>query len=204
MLLNLENLVKKYNLSIKGIIHIGAHFGEENNVYNKLNIKNRVFFEPLEKNYEKLVENVKGYLTYKLALGNESKKVQMFVESANQGQSSSILKPLLHLSQYPHIQFNETEIVEMKRLDEINIDSKLYNFINIDVQGYELEVFKGATKTLESVDYIMSEVNRDEVYQGCVKINELIDFLKPFGFEMVEQDWAGQTWGDAFFIKNKH
>jgi len=43
MLLNLENLVKKYNLSIKGIIHIGAHFGEENNVYNKLNIKNRVF-----------------------------------------------------------------------------------------------------------------------------------------------------------------
>jgi len=198
MLLNLENLVKKYNLSIKGIIHIGAHFGEENNVYNKLNIKNRVFFEPLEKNYEKLVENVKGYLTYKLALGNESKKVQMFVESANQGQSSSILKPLLHLSQYPHIQFNETEIVEMKRLDEINIDTKLYNFINIDVQGYELEVFKGATKTLESVDYIMSEVNRDEVYQGCVKINELIDFLKPYGFEMVEQDWAGQTWGDAF------
>lgn len=203
MLLDLENLVKKYNMNIKGVIHIGAHFGEENSVYDNLKIKNRVFFEPLEKNYTKLLENVGDHITYKLALGNESKQIEMFVEEANQGQSSSILKPILHLTQYPHIQFNHTEFVEMKRLDDVGLENEKYNFINIDVQGYELEVFKGAEKILSSVDYIMSEINRDEVYQDCTKINDLIDFLKPYGFELVEEDWAGHTWGDGLFIKNK-
>jgi FkbM family methyltransferase len=204
MLLDLEKLVKKYNMKIKGVIHIGAHFGEENGVYNNLNLKNRIFFEPLEKNYNKLLENVSNeFLTYKLALGNENKKIEMFVEEANMGQSSSILKPIKHLVQYPHIEFNSTEIVDMKRLDDIEIDIEKFNFINIDVQGYELEVFKGSEETLKNIDYIMSEINRDEVYENCTKINELIDFLKPYGFKLVEEDWAGYTWGDGLFIKIK-
>jgi hypothetical protein len=49
----------------------------------------------------------------------------------------------------------------------------------------------------------MSEINRDEVYENCAKINELVEFLKPYGFELVEQDWAGNTWGDGLFIKIK-
>lgn len=204
MLLDLEMLVKKYNMDIKGVIHIGAHFGEENNVYNNLNLKNRIFFEPLEKNYNKLLENVgEDFIKYKIALGNENKSIEMFVEEANMGQSSSILKPVLHLTQYPHIQFNGIETVEMKRLDDIEINKENFNFINIDVQGYELEVFKGSVETLKNVDYIMSEINRDEVYENCAKIDELINFLNPYGFKLVEQDWAGQTWGDGLFIKVK-
>jgi hypothetical protein len=71
----------------------------------------------------------------------------------------------------------------------------------IDVQGYEMEVFKGAKKTLENVDYIMSEINRAEVYKDCAKLEELITFLKPYGFELVEESWDGITWGDGLFIK---
>ena len=44
MLLDLKNLKEKYNLNIKGVIHIGGHFGQEMNVYNDLEIKNVVFF----------------------------------------------------------------------------------------------------------------------------------------------------------------
>jgi hypothetical protein len=73
--------------------------------------------------------------------------------------------------------------------------------INIDVQGYELEVFKGGAKTLEGIDYIMSEINRDEVYEDCAHIEELKEFLLPYGFELVESVWAGGQWGDGFFIK---
>jgi len=204
MLLDLEMLVKKYNMDIKGVIHIGAHFGEENDVYDNLKLKNRIFFEPLEKNYNKLLENVgENFIKYKIALGNENKKIEMFVEEANMGQSSSILKPVLHLTQYPHIKFNTTEIVDMKRLDDVDIKINNFNFINIDVQGYELEVFKGSTETLKNIDYIMSEINRDEVYENCAKISELVEFLNPYGFELVEQDWAGHTWGDGLFIKIK-
>jgi hypothetical protein len=127
----------------------------------------------------------------------------MNVEVANQGQSSSILKPKKHLQQYPHITFNQTQEVSIFRLEDLSIYFPKYNFLNIDVQGYELEVLKGATKVLSGIDYIISEVNCDEVYEGCPDISEIDSFLSPFSFTRVETDWAGGIWGDALYIKNK-
>jgi len=205
MILNLIQLVEKYEMDIKGVIHIGAHFGEENPAYDNVGIKNRAFFEPLKSNFNKLKENIKDekYTLYNIALGNENKEIEMYVESVNLGQSCSVLKPKGHLIQYPHITFNEKEVVDMKRLDDVGLKLDNFNFINMDVQGFELEVLKGAEKTLNSIDYIMSEINRAEVYENCAQIYELEDFLKNYGFELVEEDWGGYTWGDGFFIKRK-
>lgn len=202
MLFNLTNLIKKYDLNINGVIHIGAHYGEEHKIYVDNAIENQIFFEPIKKNFEILKSNVGDkYQLYNLALGNENRQIEMYVETNNRGMSSSVLKPSLHLKQYPYITFDETEIVDMRRLDDMEIDLTKFNFINIDVQGYELEVFKGSKKTLENIQYIMTEINRDELYSGCVQIGELIEFLSKFGFELVEETWDGGTWGDGFFIK---
>ena len=129
--------------------------------------------------------------------------IEMHVETANQGQSSSILKPLKHLDQYPHIKFNDKEKVKITKLDNFIDNKDNFNFINIDVQGYELEVFKGGTEFIKTIDYIMTEVNRDEVYSGCAKIDEIDNFLKEFNFKRVETTWDGGTWGDAFYVKEK-
>lgn len=202
MILDLVALTKKYNMNIKGVIHIGAHYGEENGVYNQLKIKNRTYFEPNSKNFEVLKQNLGDeHNLINKALGNENKKMTMFVESANSGQSNSLLKPVLHLRQYPHIQFTDTEEVDMVRMDDMGLDLTEYNFINIDVQGYELEVFKGCENTLHNIDYIMSEINRDEVYENCARVDDLINFLSPYGFKLVETDWAGNSWGDGLFVK---
>ena len=200
--LDLRKLVVKYNLSIKGVIHIGAHFGEENRVYDALGVKSRIFFEPSDSSFSILKERLNDrFPLVKKALGNENKKVEMFVEKKNRGQSNSILKPALHLTQYPNIKFDETETVEMARLDDLGIDLFPYNFMSIDVQGYELEVLKGAEKTLKNIDYIVSEINRDELYENCAKVEQLVEFLAPYGFKLVEEVWAGGTWGDGLFIK---
>jgi FkbM family methyltransferase len=204
MLLNLTELISKYSLLINGVIHIGAHFGEENSLYDEIGIQNRIYFEPLSSNFFTLEKNINGrFPVFKKALGNENKTVKMFVESYNNGQSSSILKPQKHLSQYPHIQFNAEEEVDMIRLDDFKFDFKEYNFINIDVQGYELEVFKGASNMLNKIDFIISEVNRDELYENCAKVDEIQSYLSAYGFEMVEVSWDGGTWGDALFIKKQ-
>ena len=89
----------------------------------------------------------------------------------------------------------------MFRLDDIDLDLTSYNFLNIDVQGYELEVFKGAFESLKNIDYIISEVNRDEVYENCPHIDELDKYLFQLNFKRVETDWAGDSWGDALYIK---
>ena len=103
----------------------------------------------------------------------------------------------------PWINFEGTEEVEVKTLDSYNI--KGYNFINIDVQGYEMEVFKGGKNTLEGIDYIYSEVNKAELYEGCAQMSELDSFLGGYGFERVETYWPEDwyNWGDALYIKKK-
>ena len=127
MLLNFNELIKKYSLSISGIIHIGAHYGEEYRLYRDNGISNLCFFEPLKENFKKLSENISDNETILVnkALGSEIKKIKMNVEIANNSQSSSILKPKHHLIQYPHIQFDKTEEVDMITLDSFVKENNL-------------------------------------------------------------------------------
>jgi len=199
MLLNLEELQKKYNLNIKGIIHIGAHYGQEYRIYRKMGITNLIFFEPIPESFEVLKNNVIGIVVNK-ALGSYNGKAIMYIAS-NEGVSSSLLEPLYHSVQYPEILFDDTLEVDIIKLDDYLGHCTEFNFINIDVQGYELEVFKGAVEALESIDYIMAEVNRRDLYKGCVQVTELDSFLDGYGFGRVETCWPEITWGDALYIK---
>ena len=213
MLLNFDHIIKNYNIKSKGVIHIGAHYGNELYLYLKHEIKNVLMFEPQEKAFKQLRFNISQINpSYdaridieKTALGNFKGEVEMFVEKENMGMSSSILKPEFVSIQYPHITFKDKEQVKIDTLDNyLNDATKIardYDFINIDVQGYELEVFKGASRTLEKVNHIITEVNREELYKGCVKVDELDSFLGEFGFKRELTDWEGQTWGDAFYLK---
>ena len=204
MLIDLENVIGKYNVEIKGVLHIGAHFGQEFKTFDKLGIKNVVCFEPLPHTFETLKHNVGDRaILHQTALGNIVGEIEMNVETENRGQSSSILTPELHLVQYPGIVFTQKMIVPINKLDNFLDYSSTHNFILIDVQGYELEVFKGGSEYLNYVDYIISEVNRDELYKNCARVEELDEYLSKYGFERVETNWVGRTWGDAFYIKNK-
>jgi FkbM family methyltransferase len=204
MMIELKNLKEKYNLNLKGVIHIGAHWGTEQSVYEELDIKNKMFFEPVQSTFNILKEKVgdRAVLINK-AVGNENKKITMNIETANGGQSSSILNPKLHLYHYPHIQFHHIEEVDMVRLDDYVQNKEEYNFLNIDVQGYELEVLKGAKDFLNTVDYIMTEINNAELYENCALVDDIIAFLSPYGFKLVETNWSPDGWGDGFFIKQK-
>lgn len=212
MLLKFNELYTKYNLEIKGVIHIGAHYGQEVHLYKEVGASDIILFEPSPANFF-ILEQLHGEKCelYKLALGNENKKIKMNVEATNKGQSNSILKPKIHLSQYPHITFNSEIEVDMVKLDDFMTiykaqsknKNKKYNFINIDVQGYELEVFKGSKETLKNIDYIITEVNRDFLYEDCALVEEIDSFLNQFDFKRVETNWEGGTWGDALYINSQ-
>lgn len=199
-------LIKKYDLNIKGVIHIGAHLGQEVPLYIFNDIEHIALVEPQPHIFNQLIQDYKNYPNLKFfnyALGSEEKELEMYIEYANGGYSSSLLKPKRHLEQYPHITFNEKKVVKQKRLDDLELDFNLYNFINIDVQGYELEVFKGGTETLKKIDYIYAEVNRAELYENCCNVHDLESFLSTYNFQRAEINWCGTTWGEAFYIKVK-
>jgi FkbM family methyltransferase len=204
MLISFTQIKNNYKMNISGIIHVGGHFGEEICEYVETGIQNIVIFEPLVSNFTTLERNVRNLNAniqgHQVALGSTEGTVDMYV-SSNKGLSSSILKPKKHLTQYRDITFNVKESVDLKTLDSYNY--KNFNFLNMDVQGYELEVLKGAKKTLEYIDYVYCEVNRDEVYEDNAYIEEIDEFLSSYNMERVETDWQGDTWGDALYIKNK-
>lgn len=203
MLFDLNKLIRRYNLKIKGVIHVGAHYGEEDMDYNKAHIKNKLYIEASSKNFKILKENLKnqeGITLLNKAIGNFEGEIDLNIEEKNNGQSNSILKPLKHLEQYPDIKFEKKEKVKITKLNNLNLKVK-YNFLNIDIQGYELEALKGANKLLSEIDVIICEINREELYENCPNFKEISNYLKQFGFELVEQRWIGGSWGDGLYLK---
>ena len=202
MLLSFTALKRKYKMDIKGIIHVGGHYGEEISEYVQNGIQDIIIFEPISENFDILSERVQdlnaNIAGYQVALGSERGEFTMYV-SDNEKQSSSLLKPKVHLTHHPHVKFPSKETVEVHLLDDYDCDT--CNFINMDVQGFELEVLKGGKKTLEHVDYVYCEVNREEVYENNAFVEELDEFLGEYGMKRVETDWAGEIWGDALYIR---
>jgi len=137
MLLSFTALKRKYNMNIKGIIHVGAHYGEELSEYVSNGIQDIILFEPISENFDILSDKVKDLNAniegHQVALGSERGEFTMYV-SDNEKQSSSILKPKVHLTHHPHVKFPSTETVEVHLLDDY--DSKDYNFINMDAVSY--------------------------------------------------------------------
>ena len=204
--IDIEDLIKKYDLNFKGIIHVGAHEGQEVELYEKLGVKNIMLFEPIPKIFNKLKDNFSDkYLVFNTALGNTEGEITMNIENINDCKSSSILEPLKHIKYYPHIVFTEKINIKITKLDNFLSYRDRFNVMVIDTQCYELEVLKGGEKFLDKIDNIICEVNNEELYMGCPDVNEIDEYLKTFGFSRVETSWSwdNETWGDALYIKNK-
>lgn len=202
MLLNLEKLISFYKLDIKGVLHIGANKGQEYPLYKKLKINPIIFIEALPSIYSELIKNAGSEcILLNNTLSDIEEELEMFTECGTEYGSSSILEPNLHEVYYPHINLRDKTIIKTSLLDSLNIPQ--VNFINIDVQGAELKVFKGGIEYLKNVDYIITEVNKEELYKNCVLVEELDSYLNGYGFVRLDTNWAGKGWGDAFYLKKK-
>jgi len=88
--------------------------------------------------------------------------------------------------------------VPMIRLDEFDISETRINLLKIDVEGYELNVFKGAIETLKKVQAIYLEVNvniNSESF-GYTAV-ELFSFLGQQGFELYKYNEGDLSEYDA-------
>ena len=93
--------------------------------------------------------------------------------------------------------------LDMTTLDEITSDQMLPTpyFIKLDVQGYELEVLRGAERLLKSTEVLMLEVALMEYNQGAPLLADVVAFMQSRGF--VAYDIAGfyrRVSDDALFM----
>ena len=87
-------------------------------------------------------------------------------------------------------------------MDDLIIDQKLSqpDTIKIDVQGYELEVLKGAANTIKNTHFIILELSFDEFYMGQYKISDLFKFMDDNGFILID---TGFEWRKEYNINNR-
>lgn len=64
MLIDIKNILNKFNIKPLGVIHLGAHEGEELKLYKKLNIKNILLYEANKKliNYLKFKSTIFNFI----------------------------------------------------------------------------------------------------------------------------------------------
>lgn len=183
------------NLNIKGIIHVGAHHLEELPLYQRLNLD--VLWIEANPNIAKMYPDV-----ICAAVSDKIENIEFNI--SNNTQSSSILKMKHHKAVYPDILEVEKIKTTTTTLDNLIELPEKYDALNLDIQGAELKALKGATKILPFLKAIYTEVNQEELYEGCAKIEQIDYFLAGHGFNRVATKWEGNTgWGDALYIKNK-
>ena len=201
----LSNFLKEFSEEINGIIHVGAHSGQEVEEYNQY--KNKVIlFEPQKDIFNELIQNVNKYeniYCYNFGLGSKNENKTIYRSEGNKGMSSSVLSPELHLLVQPNISFENTEEIKIKRFDSLNIET--LNFLTLDVQGFELEVLKGFGKELENVEFIFTEINTKFLYKDNALVADIDKYLKNYNFIRVYTNVdCFNYFGDAFYIKKNN
>lgn len=208
MLINFEYLISSYGTP-KGIIHIGAHELQERESYIKYNLLNTIWIEANPRVTEKLKNAIKLYETESLfnfaVTSKREKEIELNIASFD--QSSSLLSLGTHKKYYPQIDFVEKVKVPAKRMDyfieDFAIPIQNYNFINIDIQGTELQAIKSFGQYLDNIDFIYTEVNEEQLYEDCDLLKDIDIFLEERGFKQAELSMSTAKWGDAFYIRKK-
>ena len=202
MFIPYSELLKKYDLKVYGILHIGAHNCEENEQYKNGGCSNVIW---IEANTELCKKNKHLNVLNYLVTDKDDEEVQFKI--TNNGQSSSIYDFGTHKKLFPGINFIKEELKKTATVKKIycenNISPSYANFLNIDIQGAELLALKGMGELLDNFDYLYLEVNDDYVYKNCCLVSEIDEYVSRYNFKRVETKWhLNQKWGDAFYIKS--
>lgn len=202
VLRTLPLVIQSFNYKFKGVIHAGFHKGQEMDLYSKIGIQNIIGYEPIPSIYLESKNKFPNIKLLNKAVGNMNGKIKMNIETVNEGQSSSILQIKDHIKFFPKVSFEYQIESEIVKLDSDIENKSDYDILVIDVQGYELEVLKGAQELLKNnIKIIVAELNKDELYEKCPLYSEIDNFLVDFGFKRVLTEWKKEGYGDGLYIK---
>ncbi|BAY33449.1 hypothetical protein NIES2107_53450 [Nostoc carneum NIES-2107] len=162
------------------IFDIGAYQGDFTNLCIKYFPKSRVTcFEVLEHRVQQLrqLASQNSFVqVFPVLLGAESQEKVQFNEAET---ASSVLieqaKQNFIVNSYP---MTTVDIIVNEQFKSCPPD-----FLKLDVQGYELEVLKGAEKSLTQMQLILAEVNLLDIHKNVPLLAEVVGWLN-------ERDWV--------------
>ncbi len=212
MLIPLTDVLRyKSGASVQGVIHVGAHLGQEAEYYSENGIEKVIWIEANPKLMKPLQENLKKYPNqyayHALISDKTAENVKFYID--NKGAfSSSHLPPDKIFNFYSGLHFDEIIELSTVRLDDFleeqNIAWENYNFLTLDIEGAELLALKSLGSHLSGFNWIYTEVRYYSSHKGCVLLWDLDDFLNQQGFSRIKLRMTPEYWGDAVYIKKNN
>ena len=203
----ITDLHKYLDKPCRGAIHVGANIGEERDWYVQNGFTKVVWFEPNPELVRTLDENICNYdnqISFNFGIHDTLKKAVLHIAN-NGGQSSSLLPLGTHKIYHPEVRYVKDCEIKLIRLDEFfkltDRDIDDFNFLNVDVEGTELNVLKSLGDLIRKLDYIYSEVCDEYVRKECALISEIDTYLNNFNFKRVVTKITKAHWGDALYRK---
>lgn len=176
--------------SVPMVIDVGANRGQFRDfLRDQIGFAGRIVsFEPSPTDYAvaaKKAENDPLWTVHPWALGAEEGSLPFHVTSDT--TFSSFLTPKTGNDPQSDAAIIRTVNVRVRSLDdaldELGLDAT-HAYLKCDTQGYDLEVMRGAAKTLPMLAGLQSEVSVLPLYHGTVGLSEALDEMRGFGFEI--------------------
>lgn len=210
---SIEHVTVLKSLNPDLIVDVGANRGQFTlaalHVLPKANI---LCFEPLSSAFNELTKlfNYESRVSmHKTAIGDIDTYMPMNV--SNKEDSSSLLQISERQTKiFPGTEHFDIEKVAVNRLSKFLGNDLLDKniLVKIDVQGYELEVLRGAGELLSKVQTIYVECSFTELYAQQAVVKDIIKYLFTFGFSLegvynLEYDSLGMAVQGDFLFTNE-
>jgi FkbM family methyltransferase len=94
-----------------------------------------------------------------------------------------------------------TRIVPMRRLDTILHEAEGPILLKVDVEGFELDVLRGAKNLMKLVDVVIIETRLLRVIEGTSIFNEVCQYMQDQGFQVYDiVDMIARPLDDALIL----
>ncbi len=169
------------------VLDVGANIGQFAVTAHCANPCARVYcFEPLAGCVERLRALAQDYprlTVFDHGLGSEAARFEINVAS-NLGSSSILEFTDLQFESYPDVSVTGKESIRVETLDTVATAEMTQGrtLLKMDVQGFELEVLKGAVATLDAIEAIYLEASFLPLYAGQPLASDLVVWLDRHGF----------------------
>jgi len=184
---SIEHMDMLRSLEIDGIIDIGANRGQFSMACRIVRpLLPIVAFEPIPAEaatYRRVHGRNPKTVLVELAVGETPGTATLHL--SKKADSSSLL-PIGH--RQTELFRNTAEVgtitVPVQRLDNLTAHwmGRSRQLLKLDVQGFELNVLRGATEVLKTCAYVFAECSEISLYEGQALRTEVAAFLRQHGF----------------------
>ena len=202
MLIAPVELRRFFGVKPRSVLHVGAHTGEELGRYRSAQFGPRTWVEAQPDLIQALRKKVSvvGDTVLQACVWSVS-GVELTFNRTNNGESSSVYEMGTHKDHHPHIHnVASFQVVTTSLEDLLPLESQ-FDFVNLDIQGAELQALMGMGKLLDSIQWIYMETNREELYERIPLVGEIEDWLVARGFVRALSIWTEHQWGDSLFVR---